>query len=214
MSATESKGAGAAASVTTTEAGLGLLDQVLGATKQTERDRAEELIRALTEEALKGTVTFNRNLVVTFDRAIAEIDRKVSEQLNKIMHHERFLKLEGSWRGLNYLVMNSETGTSLKIRMLQMSKKEIAKDLQKAVEFDQSPLFKKIYENEFGTPGGEPYGTLIGDYEWTAHPDDVETLRLVSNVAAGAFAPFISGVGAGMFGFKNWSELSKPRDLA
>jgi type VI secretion system protein ImpC len=213
MAATESQGA-AASTVTTTEAGLGLLDQVLGATKQTERDRAEELIRALTEEALKGTVTFNRNLVVTFDRAIAEIDRKVSEQLNKIIHHERFLKLEGSWRGLNYLVMNSETGTSLKIRMFQLSKKEMAKDLQKAVEFDQSQLFKKIYENEFGTPGGEPYGALIGDYEWTAHPDDVETLRLVSNVAAGAFAPFISGVGAGMFGFNDWSELSKPRDLA
>jgi type VI secretion system protein ImpC len=214
MSATESSGTAAAAVTTTTEGGLSLLDQVLGATKQTERDRAEELIRALTEEALKGTVTFNRNLVVTFDRAIAEIDRKVTQQLNKIMHHERFLKLEGSWRGLNYLVMNSETGTSLKIRMLQLSKKEMGKDLQKAVEFDQSQLFKKIYENEFGTPGGEPYGALIGDYEWTAHPEDVETLRLVSNVAAGAFAPFISGVGAGMFGFKDWSELSKPRDLA
>jgi type VI secretion system protein ImpC len=210
--ATAQEGA-AASATTTTESGLGLLDQVIGATKQTERDRAEELIRALTEEALKGTVTFNRNLVVTFDRAIAEIDRKVSEQLNKIMHHERFLKLEGSWRGLNYLVMNSETGSSLKIRMLQLPKKEMAKDLQKAVEFDQSQLFKKIYENEFGTPGGEPYGALIGDYEWTKHPDDVETLRLVSNVAAGAFAPFISGVGAGMFGFDNWSELSKPRDL-
>ncbi len=213
MSATESQGA-ASTTVTTTEAGASFLDQVIGATKQTERDRAEELIRALTEEALKGTVTFNRNLVVTFDRAIAEIDRKVTEQLNKIMHHERFLKLEGSWRGLNYLVMNSETGTSLKIRMLQASKKELGKDLQKAVEFDQSQLFKKIYENEFGTPGGEPYGALIGDYEWTAHPEDVETLKLVSNVAAGAFAPFISGVGAGMFGFDNWSELSKPRDLA
>jgi len=212
--ATESQGAAASTTTTTTEEGLGLLDQVLGATKQTERDRAEELIRALTEEALKGTVTFDRNLVKTFDRAIAEIDRKVSEQLNQIMHNERFLKLEGSWRGLNYLVMNSETGTSLKIRMLQMSKKEMGKDLQKAVEFDQSQLFKKIYENEFGTPGGEPYGALIGDYEWTKHPDDVETLRLVSNVAAGAFAPFISGVGAGMFGFDNWSELSKPRDLA
>jgi len=212
--ATESQGAGAPSTTTTSEEGLGLLDQVLGATKQTERDRAEELIRALTEEALKGTVTFDRNLVKTFDRAIAEIDRKVSEQLNQIMHNERFLKLEGSWRGLNYLVMNSETGTSLKIRMLQMSKKEMGKDLQKAVEFDQSQLFKKIYENEFGTPGGEPYGALIGDYEWTKHPDDVETLRLVSNVAAGAFAPFISGVGAGMFGFDNWSELSKPRDLA
>ncbi len=213
MSATESQGA-ASTTVTTTEGGASFLDQVIGATKQTERDRAEELIRALTEEALKGTVTFNRNLVVTFDRAIAEIDRKVSEQLNKIMHHERFLKLEGSWRGLNHLVMNSETGTSLKIRMFQASKKELGKDLQKAVEFDQSQLFKKIYENEFGTPGGEPYGALIGDYEWTAHPEDVETLKLISNVAAGAFAPFISGVGAGMFGFDNWSELSKPRDLA
>ena len=110
MSAPEARGA-SASTTTTTETGLGLLDQVIGATKQTERDRAEELIRALTEEALKGTVTFNRNLVVTFDRAIAEIDRKVSEQLNQIMHNERFLKLEGSWRGLNYLVMNSETGT-------------------------------------------------------------------------------------------------------
>lgn len=214
MSASPSQESAGAAVTTTTEAGLGLLDQVLGATKQTERDRAEELIRALTEEALKGTVTFNKNLVVTFDRAIAEIDRKVSEQLNQILHHERFLKLEGSWRGLNYLVMNSETGTSLKIRLLQLSKKEMGKDLQKAVEFDQSTLFKKIYENEFGTPGGEPYGALIGDYEWTKHPDDVETLRLMSGVAAGAFAPFISGVGAGMFGFESWSELSKPRDLA
>jgi type VI secretion system protein ImpC len=213
MSATQSQGAAAGAE-TTTEGGLGLLDQVLGATKQTERDRAEELIRALTEEALKGTVSFSRNLTVTFDRAIAEIDRKVSEQLNQVMHHPRFTQLEGSWRGLNYLVMNSETGTSLKIRMLQMSKKEMSRDLQRAVEFDQSQLFKKIYENEFGTPGGEPYGSLIGDYEWTAHPDDVETLRLVSNVAAGAFAPFISAVGAGMFGFQDWRELSKPRDLA
>ncbi|MBL8350397.1 MAG: type VI secretion system contractile sheath large subunit [Burkholderiaceae bacterium] len=214
MSASPSQESAGAAVTITTEAGLGLLDQVLGATKQTERDRAEELIRALTEEALKGTVTFNKNLVVTFDRAIAEIDRKVSEQLNQILHHERFLKLEGSWRGLNYLVMNSETGTSLKIRLLQLSKKEMGKDLQKAVEFDQSTLFKKIYENEFGTPGGEPYGALIGDYEWTKHPDDVETLRLMSGVAAGAFAPFISGVGAGMFGFESWTELSKPRDLA
>lgn len=212
MSATESQPGG---TTTTTEAGgLGLLDQVIGATKQTERDRAQELIKALTEEALKGTVTFSRNLSQTFDRAIAAIDAKVSEQLNQVMHHPRFTKLEGSWRGLNYLVMNSETGTSLKIRMLQASKKDLSRDLQRAVEFDQSGLFKKIYENEFGTPGGEPYGALVGDYEWTAHPDDVETLWLISNVAAGAFAPFISGVGAGMFGFEDWRELSKPRDLA
>ncbi|MGK7862570.1 type VI secretion system contractile sheath large subunit [Falsiroseomonas sp. E2-1-a4] len=212
MSSTQSQPGGA--TTTTEEGGLGLLDQVIGATKQTERDRAQELIKALTEEALKGTVTFSRNLTQTFDRAIAAIDAKVSEQLNQVMHHPRFTKLEGSWRGLNYLVMNSETGTSLKIRMLQASKKDLSRDLQRAVEFDQSGLFKKIYENEFGTPGGEPYGALVGDYEWTAHPDDVETLRLISNVAAGAFAPFISGVGAGMFGFEDWRELSKPRDLA
>ena len=213
MSGTQTSAAGA---TTTTEAegGLGLLDQVIGATKQTEKDRAQDLIKALTEEALKGTVTFSRNLQQTFDRAIAAIDQKVSEQLNQIMHHERFSKLEGSWRGLHYLVMNSETGTSLKLRLLQISKRELSRDLQRAVEFDQSQLFKKIYENEFGTPGGEPYASLIGDYEWTNHPDDVETLRLMSSVAAASFAPFISAASAQMFGMNDYRELSKPRDLA
>lgn len=213
MSQTQSEAAGAA-TTTTEEGGLGLLDQVIGATKQTEKDRAQDLIKALTEEALKGTVTFSRNLQQTFDRAIAAIDQKVSEQLNQIMHHERFSKLEGSWRGLHYLVQNSETGTSLKLRLLQISKRELARDLQRAVEFDQSQLFKKIYENEFGTPGGEPYASLIGDYEWTNHPDDVETLRLMSSVAAASFAPFISAASAQMFGMGDYRELSKPRDLA
>jgi type VI secretion system protein ImpC len=191
-----------------------LLDRVVSATKQTEPDRAQDLVKTLVEQALAGTVTFDRNLGRSFDRAIAAIDRKLSSQLNEIMHNPRFVQLEGSWRGLHHVVSNSETGTSLKIRVLNASKRDLNRDLTRAVEFDQSQLFKKIYENEFGTPGGEPYGALIGDYEWTAHPDDIETLRLVSNVAAGAFAPFISGVGAGMFGFKDWTELSKPRDLA
>jgi type VI secretion system protein ImpC len=213
VSQTQSEAAGAS-TTTTEEGGLGLLDQVIGATKQTEKDRAQDLIKALTEEALKGTVTFSRNLQQTFDRAIAAIDQKVSEQLNEIMHNERFSKLEGSWRGLHYLVMNSETGTSLKLRLLQISKRELSRDLQRAVEFDQSQLFKKIYENEFGTPGGEPYASLIGDYEWTSHPDDVETLRLMSSVAAASFAPFISAASAQMFGMNDYRELSKPRDLA
>ncbi len=203
----------AAAEAAATE-GVNLLEQVLGATKQTERDRAQDLVKTLVEEALTGTVTFDRNLTRTFDRAIAEIDRKLSEQLNAIMHAPKFTKLEGAWRGLNYLVMNSETGTSLKLRMLNVSKRELTRDLTKAVEFDQSQLFKKIYENEFGTPGGEPYGALIGDYEWTAAPDDVETLRLLSNVAASGFSPFVSAAGPGMFGFSDYTELSKPRDLA
>ena len=116
------------------------------------------------------------------------------------MHHPRFLQLEGSWRGLNYLVMNSETGTTLKLRVLNLPKRELLRDLTRAVEFDQSELWKQIYESEFGTPGGEPYGALIGDYEWSNHPDDIETLRLVSNIAAGAFAPFISAASAQLLG--------------
>ena len=200
-------------SVATTEEG-GLLEQVVAATKQTEPDRAQDLVKTLVEQALTGTVTFDRTLQRTFDGAIALIDQKLSAQLNAIIHHPRFLQLEGTWRGLNYLVMNSETGTALKLRVSNISKRELNRDLTRAVEFDQSQLFKQIYENEFGIAGGEPFGALIGDYEWTAHPDDIETLRLVSQVAAAAFAPFISGVGARMFGFQEWPELSKPRDLA
>jgi type VI secretion system protein ImpC len=211
MSETAAQGAAGAA---TTLDGVSLLDQVVSATKQTEPDHAKDLVKTLVEQALTGTVTFDRNLTRTFDRAIAAIDKKLSEQLNAIIHSEKFAKLEGSWRGLNYLVMNSETGTGLKIRMLNASKKDLTKDLTKAVEFDQSALFKKVYESEFGTPGGEPYGTLIGDYEWDRSPEDVETLRLISNVAAAGFSPFISGVGAKMFGLPDWTELSKPRDLA
>jgi type VI secretion system protein ImpC len=197
-----------------TEAGAGILDQVVAATKQTEPDRAAELVKTLVAEAMAGTVTFDRNLGVSIDRAIAAIDAKLSAQLNAIMHDARFLKLEGTWRGLNHLVMNSETGTGLRIRVLNAPKRDITRDLTRAAEFDQSQLFKKIYENEFGTPGGEPYGVLIGDYEWTASPEDVETLRLVSNVAAAGFTPFISAAGAKMFGFEEWTELSRPRDLA
>ncbi len=211
MSETQSSPQGAAGA--TTE-GVSFLDQVVSATKQTEPDRAQDLVKNLIEQALAGTVTFDKNLTRTIDKAIAAIDQKMSKQLNAIMHHEKFTKLEGSWRGLNHLVMNSETGTGLKIRVLNMTKRELNRDLTKAVEFDQSQLFKKIYENEFGTPGGEPYGALIGDYEWTNHPDDIESLRLVSNVAAASFAPFISAAGAGMFGFDDWTELTKPRDLA
>jgi type VI secretion system protein ImpC len=200
---------------TSTEtAAPGLLEQIITNTKQTQPDRAQDLVKNLVEQALAGTVTFDRNLTRTFDKAVAAIDAKMSAQLNAIMHDPKFLKLEGSWRGLHYLVQNSETGTSLKLRVLNISKRDLGRDLSRAIEFDQSQLFKKIYENEFGTPGGEPYGALIGDYEWTNHPDDLETLRLMSNISAGAFAPFITAAGAGMFGFDSWTELSKPRDLA
>ena len=205
---------GPAAGTTVVEDAPGLLDQILSNTKQTEPDRAQDLVKTLVEQALSGTVTFDKNLTRTFDRAIAAIDQKLSAQLNAIMHDPKFLKLEGTWRGLHYMVQNTETGSALKLRVLNATKRDLARDLSKAVEFDQSQVFKKVYENEFGTPGGEPYGALIGDYEWTNHPEDVETLRLMSNVAAGAFAPFISAAGAGMFGFDDWTELTKSRDIA
>jgi type VI secretion system protein ImpC len=210
MSGTQTAPAGTPSAAETAS----ILDQVVAATKQTEPDRAAALVKTLVTEALAGTVTFERNLGLTIDRAIAAIDAKLSAQLNAIMHDPRFLKLEGTWRGLSHLVMNSETGTGLKIRVLNATKKDLTRDLTRAAEFDQSQMFKKIYEHEFGTPGGEPYGVLIGDYEWSASPEDVETLRLVSNVAAAGFTPFISAASAQMFGFENWTELAKPRDLA
>ncbi|NBC31207.1 MAG: type VI secretion system contractile sheath large subunit [Alphaproteobacteria bacterium] len=202
---------GAAAATTET---AGLLDQAIAATKQTEPERTQALLKTLTEEALKGTVTFSKNLTITLTQAVDAIDRQMSKQLAAIMHHDRFRSLEGSWRGLHYLVMNSETGTSLKLKVMNSSKRELYRDLSKAVEFDQSNLFKKIYENEFGTPGGEPYGAMIGDYEFTNHPEDIELLGKVSNVAAAAFAPFISAAAPKLFGFDSFQELSKPRDLA
>lgn len=155
---------------------LSLLDQAIQVTKTAEPDEMQDLLRTLTDEALAGTVTFSKNLTQTFNKAIEAIDQKLSQQLSQIMHHPDFQKLEGSWRGLNYLVKNSETSATLKIRVLNESKKELHKDLTKAVEFDQSQTFKKIYESEFGTPGGEPYGALIGDFEFGNGTEDLEIL--------------------------------------
>ena len=195
------------------EATASLLDQAISATKATERSRAEELLSALTQEALKGTVTWDKNLTQTIDQAIGRIDAVMSKQLAAILHNDKFQKLEGSWRGLNHFVMNSETSANLKIKVMNVTKKELFKDLDKAVEFDQSQLFKKMYETEFGSPGGEPYATLIGDFEFTGHPQDIQMLENISNVAAAAFCPFVSAADPALFGFDDWTELSQPRDL-
>nr|USU33139.1 type VI secretion system contractile sheath large subunit [Methylobacterium sp. OTU13CASTA1] len=190
-----------------------LLDTAIAATKQTEPDRTEGLLRTLTQTALAGTVSFDRNLTVTLTRAIAEIDARISRQLAAVMHDPEFLKLEGSWRGLKYLVHNSETSANLKIRVLNVSKRELGKDLLKATEFDQSQIFKAIYENEFGTPGGEPYGALIGNYEFSNHFEDIEMLQGLSGVAGAAFAPFIAAASPKLFGFEDFRDLARPRDL-
>jgi len=213
MSAAETNPQGQSPAAETTTTGPSLLDAAISATKQTEKSRAEELLRTLTEEAMKGTVTWSKNLTVTFDEAILRIDEVMSKQLAAIMHDEKFQKLEGSWRGLRHLVMNSETSSSLKIKVLNIPKLELKKDLAKAVEFDQSQLFKKLYENEFGMPGGEPYGSLIGDYEFDSHPEDIDMLTSLSQIAAAAFCPFITTPSPRLFGFDSWSEMAKPRDL-
>lgn len=200
-------------SIQTVEAASSILEQAVLATKQTERSKTEELLKALTSEAMKGTLTWDKNIVRTVNASIKAIDQIISSQLAKIMHSEKFKKLEGTWRGLHYLVMNSETSASLKIKVFNASQKALGKDLSMAAEFDQSQLFKKIYESEFGSPGGEPYGAMIGDYEFTNHPDDIELLGKISNIAAAAFCPFISAADPKLFGFESWSTLSKPRDL-
>lgn len=195
----------------TSEAGL--LAKVLDATRQTEPDHACGLLRTLTDQALKGTVKYDRNLAVTLNNAIAELDQVISRQLAAIMHSPKFTNLEGTWRGLHYLVKSSETGSSLKIRALNASKHELTKDITKAVEFDQSRLFKAIYEEEFGTAGGEPIGVLIGDFEFGNSYNDVEFLRGIASVAAASFAPFISAASPRMFGFNDFRDLTRPRDL-
>ena len=160
---TELDSSAGAASGEAEEQSLSLLEQAIGATKQTKREDATDLIGNLTSQVMQGTVTWDRNLSHTITSAVDAIDAAISKQLAAIMHNEKFQKLEGSWRGLNHLVMNSETSTTLKIRMMNMTKRELFKDLDKAVEFDQSQTFKKIYEEEFGIAGGEPYAALIGD---------------------------------------------------
>ena len=200
--------AGAPATETTS-----LLEQAISATKQTERSRAEELLKTLTTEALKGTVSFDKDVTRSLTASIKALDQAISKQLAAVMHKPEFQQLEGTWRGLNHLVMNSETSAMLKLKVLNCGKRELFKDVDKAVEFDQSQIFKKIYENEFGTPGGEPYGALIGDFEFTNHPEDIDLLSKMSNVAAAGFCPFISAASPKLYGFDSWTELVKPRDL-
>ncbi|MEH3106685.1 MAG: type VI secretion system contractile sheath large subunit [Sphingomonas fennica] len=212
MADMETQSAGGTATLTE-EGSLSILDQAIGATKQTEPTRVEELMRTLANEAMSGTVQYNKNLTVTLREAIAKIDAQISEQLAAVMHGERFKQIEGSWRGLNYLVKNSEIGEGLKVQLLNVTKKEVAADLEKATDFDQSQLYKKVYEEQFGTAGGAPFSALIGDYYFDKSPSDVELLTNISSVAAAGFCPFISAAGAKVFGMESYTELANPMDM-
>lgn len=174
------------------------------------RDLVQEFVNQVVQQGSAGS-----NHVAPFiNQRIQQIDELIGAQLNEFIHHPDFLKLEGSWRGLNYLVMNSETGAHLKLRLLNITKLELLNDLEKAVEFDQSQLFKKVYEEEYGTFGGHPYSCLVGDYEFTRHPQDMELLEKIASVAAAAHAPFISSAHPKLFDIDSFEHLGVPRDLS
>jgi type VI secretion system protein ImpC len=177
-------------------------------------ESAKDMIGQFVQDVMQGQLVMGRDMEASIVARIAEIDRLLTAQLNEIMHAEEFQKLEGSWRGLHHLVFESETSTMLKIKVMNVSKKDLGKDLEKAIEFDQSAMFKKIYEEEFGTFGGAPFGALIGDYEFSNHPQDMAMLERISNVAAAAHAPFISAASPHLFGWDTFSDLVEVRDLA
>jgi len=197
---------------------VGLLDQILTQGKLArddyQKEQAKDMIGEFVNQVMSGELTLSKNMDVAINARIAEIDRLLSAQMNEIMHHEDFQKLEGSWRGLHHLVKNSLTGTTLKIRVMSATKKDLLKDFERALEFDQSSLFKKIYEDEYGTFGGAPYGALIGDYEFGNHPQDMALLTSLSGVAAAAHAPFISAASSEMFGWDTFSEMTEVRDIS
>ncbi|MGB5064952.1 MAG: type VI secretion system contractile sheath large subunit [Candidatus Competibacter sp.] len=179
------------------------------------KQAVENAVHTLAEQALQHTTLISRDVLKSIESMIAAIDRKLSEQINLIMHHPEFQQLEGAWRGLSYLVSNTETDEMLKIRVMNISKKELAKNLKKfkGVAWDQSPLFKKVYEEEYGQFGGEPFGCLVGDYYFDHSPPDVELLRGMSQIAAASHTPFIAAAAPTTMQMDSWQELSNPRDL-
>lgn len=195
-----------------------LLDSIISesrvARSESERSRTRDLIDELVNQVLEGEVTPSKDLIAVLDARIAEIDSLLSDQLNEVMHASEFQQLESSWRGLKYLVDQTETSTNMKIHVLNAPKKDLLKDLKSASEFDQSALFKKVYEEEYGTFGGAPYGMLVGDYEFGRHPQDIYLLEEISHVAAAAHAPFISAASPELFGWDSFTEMIGPRDLA
>jgi len=185
---------------------------------KTDRARAEveNAVRTLAEQALRETTVVSDDVIGTIKAIIAEIDKKLSDQVNQIMHHERFQQVESAWRGLNHLVSNTETDEMLKIRVMNISKKDLSKTLKKykGTAWDQSPLFKKLYEQEYGQLGGEPYGCLVGDYYFDHTPGDVELLGQMAQIASASHAPFLAAAAPTVMGMDSWQELANPRDLA
>ena len=212
------KQAAAAAGAAETVIEKSLLDRIveegrLGKDPET-RQRGKNLVAEFISQVVEGQMTVSPDVEAMIMARIAQIDHLLSLQLNEVLHHPKFQRLEATWRGIRYLLEQSETGVNLKIKVLNSTKKEVLRDLQRVPEFDQSQMFKKIYEEEFGVFGGEPFAALIGDYEVGRGPEDIEFLERVSQVAAAAHAPFIAGASAEMLNLETFTQLDAPRDLA
>ena len=196
---------------------VSLLDQIVEqgrmARDPAAAERGKNLVKEFVAQVLQGEMVVSRDAEAMINARIAQIDHLVSLQVNEVMHHPSFQKLEASWRGLRYLLEQSETSEQLKIKVLNVPKRELLRDLQRAVEFDQSAMFKKIYEEEFGIFGGHPFAALIGDYQFGKGPEDIELLERISMTAASAHAPFISGTAPEMFNLDSFTQLDQPRDL-
>jgi type VI secretion system protein ImpC len=175
-----------------------------------ERNTGKVWLKDLIQDVMTGQMTVSKDTDAMINTRIADLDALISRQLNEVMHAEPMQKLEGSWRGLHYFVQQTETSSSLKIKLMNISKNDLFKDLDKAVEFDQSATFKKIYEEEYGTLGGAPFGALIGDYEFSRHPQDIALLEKMSGVAATSHAPFIAAATPALFNFESFTELAAP----
>lgn len=193
-----------------------ILDQIVETGRFSDpsaRERGKGLIKEFVAQVLEGSMTLGRDADQMISARVAQIDHLISLQLNEVLHNPQFQKLEGTWRGLKYLLDQSETGTQLKIRVLNASKKDLLRDLQRAPEFDQSAMFKKVYEEEYGLFGGEPFGALVGDYEFSKHPEDLELLEKVSQVAAASHAPFLSAASSELLNMESFTNLDQPRDI-
>ncbi|MGB0127291.1 MAG: type VI secretion system contractile sheath large subunit [Rhodocyclaceae bacterium] len=192
-----------------------LLQREFKPTSDGARSAVEAAVKTLAEQALEQSALVADETIESIEAFIAELDRKLTEQVNQILHHKDFQALEGAWRGLHYLINNTETDELLKIRVLNISKKELHKTLRKykGTAWDQSPIFKKVYEEEYGQFGGEPYGCLIGDFHFDHSPQDVELLGEMAQVAAAAHAPFITAAAPSLMQMQSWQELANPRDL-
>jgi type VI secretion system protein ImpC len=179
------------------------------------KQEVENAVQTLAEFVLKDTSLVSNDAIESIESIIAQIDKKLTDQVNLILHHADFQKLEGTWRGLHYMVNNTETDEMLKIRVMNISKNELGKTLKKfkGTSWDQSPLFKKLYEEEFGQFGGEPFGCLMGDYYFDHSPQDVDLLGQIAQISAASHAPFITGVAPSTLQMDSWGELANPRDL-